>query len=250
MSGTDPIGNLNPLTYRGYICDQETGLYYLQSRYYNPQWGRFINGDAQLNNSLGILGLHQFSYCLNNPVIAADYGGNKPGDKFDSIDEAARDAALYIGVMSFENGWEYAVSIYSIICYDFTVEYIDISVFSWFKFSLPIIVFTKSIKYTYTEAYTNQDAWKVNIPKPPNSANIIAAVHTHPMGSGVGKTRFSNYVDENGNWHGDIPVARKLNILIYVYGPNGEMRKFDPSTGEDILLYTDLPVSSKKPWLN
>ena len=40
------LGEINPLRYRGYIYDQETGLYYLQSRYYNPTWGRFLNADA------------------------------------------------------------------------------------------------------------------------------------------------------------------------------------------------------------
>ena len=40
------IGTLNPLRYRGYVYDTETGLYYLQSRYYNPEMGRFINADG------------------------------------------------------------------------------------------------------------------------------------------------------------------------------------------------------------
>ena len=40
------LGEINPLRYRGYIYDQETGLYYLQSRYYNPTWGRFLNADT------------------------------------------------------------------------------------------------------------------------------------------------------------------------------------------------------------
>jgi RHS repeat-associated protein len=40
------LGQHNPLRYRGYVYDRETGLYYLQSRYYNPEWGRFINADV------------------------------------------------------------------------------------------------------------------------------------------------------------------------------------------------------------
>ena len=39
------LGAANPLRYRGYVYDTETGLYYLSSRYYNPVWGRFINAD-------------------------------------------------------------------------------------------------------------------------------------------------------------------------------------------------------------
>ncbi len=41
----DSLGLINPYRYRGYRCDNETGLYYLQSRYYNPELGRFINAD-------------------------------------------------------------------------------------------------------------------------------------------------------------------------------------------------------------
>ena len=51
----------------------ETGLYYLQSRYYNPEWGRFINADSQLNDDL--VGCNMFAYCSNNPVIRADDAG-------------------------------------------------------------------------------------------------------------------------------------------------------------------------------
>jgi RHS repeat-associated protein len=50
MGGTnETLADANPLRYRGYYYDQETGLYYLQSRYYNPQWGRFINADAVIS---------------------------------------------------------------------------------------------------------------------------------------------------------------------------------------------------------
>ena len=71
------LGQNNPLRYRGYVYDRETGLYYLQSRYYNPTWGRFINADDP--GYMGIDGTpssyNLFSYCGNNPVIRADYGG-------------------------------------------------------------------------------------------------------------------------------------------------------------------------------
>jgi len=70
------LGDLNPLRYRGYVYDQETGLYYLQSRYYNPEWGRFINADSQINVKSGALGINLFSYCGNNPVNAVDPNGN------------------------------------------------------------------------------------------------------------------------------------------------------------------------------
>ena len=69
------LGEQNPLRYRGYVYDTETGLYYLQSRYYNPSWGRFINADGYASTGQGIIGNNMFAYCGNNPVICADYCG-------------------------------------------------------------------------------------------------------------------------------------------------------------------------------
>ena len=68
---------LNPLLYRGYVHDLETGLYYLQSRYYDPEMGRFINADSYTSTGQGVLGNNMFAYCLNNPVIFSDSSGQR-----------------------------------------------------------------------------------------------------------------------------------------------------------------------------
>ena len=73
------LESLNPLRYRGYVYDAETGFYYLQSRYYNPEIGRFLNADGQLSGVGGdILGYNMFAYCMNNPVNTFDSSGNWP----------------------------------------------------------------------------------------------------------------------------------------------------------------------------
>ncbi|QAA33761.1 RHS repeat-associated core domain-containing protein [Clostridium manihotivorum] len=72
------VGAKNPYRYRGYRYDTETGLYYLQSRYYNPDWGRVINADDtdQLNNTNeDLLDYSMFAYCNNNPVNKIDSDG-------------------------------------------------------------------------------------------------------------------------------------------------------------------------------
>ena len=73
------LGRKNPLRYRGYVYDTETGLYYLNSRYYNPTWGRFINADTTdvLGASLDKANWDKnlFAYCDNNPIIRVDHGG-------------------------------------------------------------------------------------------------------------------------------------------------------------------------------
>ena len=79
MSGT--LGLHNPLRYRSYVYDQETGLYYLQSRYYNPQIGRWINADIPETLTADFENLAQynlFAYCFNNPVNMADETGTWP----------------------------------------------------------------------------------------------------------------------------------------------------------------------------
>ena len=65
---------INPLRYRGYYYDAETELYYLQSRYYDPEICRFVNADNQLATG-NITGLNLFAYCGNNPVNTLDPTG-------------------------------------------------------------------------------------------------------------------------------------------------------------------------------
>lgn len=70
------IGTLNPFRYRGYVYDEETGLYYLRSRYYNPVWKRFVNADRRLGEEgEWILGHDSYTYCFNNPVSLIDPKG-------------------------------------------------------------------------------------------------------------------------------------------------------------------------------
>ena len=69
------ISMYNPLLYRGYVYDWETGLYYLQSRYYDPEWGRFINCDVYAATGQGLIGNNMFAYCNNNPVMYKDPSG-------------------------------------------------------------------------------------------------------------------------------------------------------------------------------
>ena len=71
----DTLGKLNPFRYRGYVYDTETGLYYLGSRYYNPETGRFINADNQLSTGSDLTGMNLFAYCGNNPVNRIDPTG-------------------------------------------------------------------------------------------------------------------------------------------------------------------------------
>jgi len=69
------LGERNPFRYRGYYYDAETGLYYLNQRYYNPEWGRLISADSYGGSTGKLLSHNVFAYCSNNPVMMSDPSG-------------------------------------------------------------------------------------------------------------------------------------------------------------------------------
>ena len=77
LTATGSMAEINPLRYRGYYYDEETGFYYLQSRYYDPAIGRFINADdvSMLGADGSMLSYNLFAYCENNPVMGCDPTG-------------------------------------------------------------------------------------------------------------------------------------------------------------------------------
>ena len=80
MTGNMELAVNNPFRYRGYYYDVESGLYYLNSRYYDPQTGRFINAEpnvdyGKFDEGAGLNGYNVFAYCANNPVMFKDDSG-------------------------------------------------------------------------------------------------------------------------------------------------------------------------------
>ena len=77
ITNSSSIALQNPFRYRGYYYDSESGLYYLQSRYYDPVTCRFVNADLQIVGVGGdVLGYNLYTYCKNNPVIGVDSTGH------------------------------------------------------------------------------------------------------------------------------------------------------------------------------
>lgn len=111
----DPFGNpihasgslatINPLRYRGYYYDTETGLYYLQSRYYDPVVGRFLNADEYTSTGQGIIGNNMFAYCGNNPTIREDSDGKAFETAFDVVSLGASIADV---VLTPADPWAWA----------------------------------------------------------------------------------------------------------------------------------------------
>ncbi len=77
ITGGEILGNLNPIRYRSYYFDEETGLYYLKSRYYDPEICRFISmDDISYLDPQTLNGLNLYAYCLNNPIMYKDEDGH------------------------------------------------------------------------------------------------------------------------------------------------------------------------------
>ena len=87
VSGSNTaLGNLNPFRYRGYFYDTDTGFYYLETRYYDPEIGRFISPDSvDYADPQTVDGLNLYAYCGNNPVMAVDPTGTMSDLLFTAI---------------------------------------------------------------------------------------------------------------------------------------------------------------------
>ncbi len=98
----DTIGVKNPFRYRGYYYDTETGFYYLQSRYYDPETTRFLNMDKYFIAGDIINGMNMYAYCLNNPVMYVDTTGYSAQSAANEIGKAFSLMGAY--AVLIENG--------------------------------------------------------------------------------------------------------------------------------------------------
>ena len=94
------IANVNPIRYRGYYYDTETGFYYVSSRYYDPEIGRWINADGYVSTGQGVLGYNMFAYCGNNPVNRVDPTGQFWSEIWEFAKTAVVEIGKAMGVMS------------------------------------------------------------------------------------------------------------------------------------------------------
>ena len=113
ISSSGTLADINPLRYRGYYYDTETGFYYLQSRYYDPEIGRFINADSYAStDATGLLSTNMFAYCENDPVCKVDVSGRATVSIFADLN-----ATLLLGVgigigVSFDDHGNIAIQWY------------------------------------------------------------------------------------------------------------------------------------------
>ena len=217
------IANLNPIRYRGYFYDTETGFYYLQSRYYDPVIGRFINLDRFVTTGQGFLSYNMYAYCGNNPVVFVDPSGEwwwviiplifvgcskeepKPDPlPYNSADDAARGFYEEVYSKGVYIAHEYATEIYSV-----TIDGVKT-----YDYSNPRVGGPHEVNVSSSS---------------PEGTTLEAYAHTHPN---------SNYFSST-----DKTVANNFECDAYVVGPNQVLQKYSYSSGNT----TDLGTITCRP---
>ena len=227
---TTGIGAINPIRYRGYYFDSEIGMYYLQSRYYDPDTGRFINADGYITTGQGVLSYNMFAYCLNNPVMYIDPSGELPFEgllekifshpivqrilsgkllPYDSADEAAIAFSNEVYSSSLYIRHEYATIIYSFTCRGITT----------YSYATPVVGEPHRVNINRVFVY--------------DEVTVVACAHTHP----------------NSSWFsdGDIDVANNLGIDAYVIGPDLLLKRYecycDNTIGDYVKLISPIALT-------
>ena len=223
------VNSYNPFRYRGYYYDRDLGWYYLQTRYYNPQWGRFVNADGYVSTGTGMLGYNMFAYCNNNPVMNVDPTGDFPwlaliavaalivttlsfsscsapventtknisveAEKFDTVEDAVRDFGNNYFYDSIRSDQEYGTIIYE------EQEGDQI----YYTYSVVSIGDVDGLTHYF-----------------PNGKKSVARVHTHgryTLGSS------DMYFSEK-----DINNVTDSDVVTYLITPAKQIRYYDPTT--------------------
>ena len=208
---TSSPANINPFRYRGYYYDGINEIYWLQSRFYDPSTGRFLNADGYVTTGQGLLSTNMFLYCLNDPIQFVDDSGGrcvendarsdwvmvtsdgrvvtnknisrrtKASKTFNSADEAAKDFSRNYYSKSTFTHLEYGTEIYE------------------HKVNGKIV-------YSYNPPRVGEaHAVEVGLPVP-NGSRFVAYAHIHPT--------TNDFTDQ------DINLANSLHKDAYVIGPN------------------------------
>ena len=207
------IANRNPLRYRGYYYDQETGFYYLQSRYYDPVLCRFINADDYASTGLGFIGCNMFAYCNNNagtmidsigtfPTYATamtDSGSPPPPIPYPSPDAAAAAFASGIYSSSGYSRHEYSAEIY---------EKTEGGKTSYY--------------YTTPAVGSPHSASGIDMHRVPNGCLAIGYAHTHPNSNMFSKA--------------DKDFANYYRIDAYVIGPDLNLQRYNQKDGSVVIV--------------
>ena len=227
----DNIAAINPYTYRGYYYDFETGFYYLKSRYYNPEFHRFINADAYMQTGQGMLDKNMFAYCGNNPVNIVDPAGQSWKDIKNWVSKKWNSAKK-----SLENTWDSlkkkVTNTFKKLPYDTAHEAAtalgkklnNLTQQDNNEYGQGIIYNRITNTYGLTNIVQGEHSSVSFGSIINNNENLVAVVHSHPYCNGHDGNNFSNIIiNDNGITYGDWAVAESQKINVYLAAPNGNL---------------------------
>ena len=235
----DPYGKLtlssgsmaliNPLRYRSYYYDSETGFYYLHSRYYDPAVCRFLNADTYASTGQGFMGFNMFSYCSNDPIGCIDLGGFagcpatvilcQDGYVFPGYPSADVAAAAFVRdfyAVTMSSGREVSMCIYKVERDNLTRYYCD------------------RYQTGYGHITIDYGTTAVQHLKGGGTVSFVGFVHTHSYDELGLNNDFSDPDIETAN-----RIFSKLNLdEFYLYVGTSEhiLRKYNAKTGEKTTL--------------
>ena len=214
ITNQNDVAFINPIRYRGYYYDSETGLYYLKSRYYDPEVGRFINADGYVSTGQGVLGNNMFAYCGNNPVMYSD-----PTGEFLGLVLGAFAIGLTMTFAGCKSDKSESYKSADAAAKAFSEQIYSSSMFIYHEYSTVIYSNTVDGKTTYN--YTEPKAGsphEVTVDISAAQGTPVAYAHTDP---------YSNIFSGP-----DAMYACKNKIDGYVVGPSRELKRFSVLTEE------------------
>ena len=239
LSATGTLAEINPLRYRGYYYDTETGWYYLQSRYYDPIVKRFINADSYGSTGTGFLGFNMFAYCVNCPVNAVDSAGHRPKDIQDDYQPVPLEYNEYyvkptrsttsvnsLPVKSYPSPLE-AVKAFGLL-------YHRSSLAQQLEYGSYIYMYSENgcFCYYYSEPIVGTRE-SIDLYAMPNHYGdpIVAVVHTHVIIS-VDSLSFSSMdIDNINELH-----SKGITIQSFLINPSGDILYYGPATSSGYCL--------------
>ena len=229
------IGELNPIRYRGYYLDEETGYYFCQTRYYSPEWRRWINADCLFIAGDHLTAANMYAYCDGNPVMYVDPSGMANIPIFDSVALAKLVWGMIVAAVKNAFAQELLFFSEEDAVHHFAVNWNEISI----KDDREYATFIYETTYNGMTMYSYVRPWRGTSTEsfiPINWFGLrkkVANAHTHGA---------KTYIHSDT----DIEAAKKAGLPEYVVIATGAVWVYYPATDsyKQFKEWTDIP--SKK----